>query len=178
MLANATAFETRHIGQLALEPSLNPRLGLQYGTGINFGHGALDAPGETERSAASMSIKPRLGYDFEQAPDSHFYGGLSVAATTQLDGEIGGQFARSGDYAVGIDESFAGWRTANVDFSYGAQNFWVGDGFLIGDGNLDTGANDGQFWNFPDEAWRNSAIFKAHNDYARREVFWLRSDRD
>ena len=173
------AFETQQIGHLALNPSFNMRLGLQYGTGIHFGHGALDSPGETERSAVSMSVKPRLGFDVAASPDDHMYGGLSVvAATTQLDGDIGGQFARSGDYAVGTDESFVGWRNENFDLSYGAQSFWVGDGFLIGDGNFDTGANDGQSWNFPYDAWRNSAIFKAHNDDARGEVFWLRSDRD
>ena len=46
---NAAAFETRHYGALGITPTVNARLGLQYGTGINFGYGAIDSPGETER---------------------------------------------------------------------------------------------------------------------------------
>ena len=32
--------------------------GLQYGTGINFGYGAIDTPGETKRATLSVAAKP------------------------------------------------------------------------------------------------------------------------
>jgi len=41
-------------------PTVNARLGMQYGTGFNFGYGAIDTPGETGRSSASLSLKPRV----------------------------------------------------------------------------------------------------------------------
>lgn len=172
-------FEQVRTGPLALDPSLNLRLGAQYGTGINYGFGAIDAPGETERAASSFSIKPRLGLLWPDAPAGELYGGISlVGAGTLLDGEIGGQFARAGDTAIDTDEAHVGWRKGVLDVSVGAQEYWIGDGFLIGDGNFDVGARDGQFWNFPFAAWRNSAIARLRTDTLNAEAFWLRSDRD
>lgn len=154
------------------------RLGLQYGTGINFGFGALDTPGERKRASLSGSIEPRLGAKFA-LDRSELYGGVSVAAAaTTLDGEISGAFARSGDTAVNTDEAFMGWRNQTLDFSVGAQDFTVGDGLLIADGNFDTGANDGNYWVVPFSAWRNSAILRVNTGALRGEAFWLRSDRD
>ena len=176
---DGAALETRHYGALSIEPSVNARLGMQYGTGINFGYGALDDAGETERSSASMSVKPRLAASYDAAATTQLYGAVSAAAaTTTLDGEIGGQFARAGDAAIDTDELYLGVRNAHFDLSFGAQEFWVGDGFLIGDGNLDTGKRDGQFWNFPFAAWRNSAILKVNTDTLHGDLFWLRSDQD
>ena len=176
---DAVALETRHFGALSIEPTVNMRLGMQYGTGINFGYGAIDDPGETERSSASMSIKPRIGLAYQTSPGTQLYAAVSAAAaTTTLDGEIGGQYARSGDADIDTDDLHIGWRNEMFDLSVGAQEFWVGDGFLIGDGNLDTGKRDGQFWNFPFAAWRNSAILKFNTEHVHGDVFWLRSDQD
>ncbi|MEQ8497439.1 MAG: hypothetical protein RLW42_24745, partial [Gammaproteobacteria bacterium] len=44
------AFEALEWGALRLEPSFNTRLGLQHGDNVNYGLGALDSLGETERS--------------------------------------------------------------------------------------------------------------------------------
>ena len=171
------AFEPVHYGALTAEPSVNLRLGLQYGTGINYGLGALDT-GERSRSSLTSSIKPRLGLKW-QLDGSELYSAVSVAAaTTQLDGEISGAFARAGDYAVDTDEAHIGWRNAHFDISYGAQDFSVADGLLIADGNFDTGSGDGQYWVVPFSAWRNAAIVKFTFDGVRGDAFWLRSDRD
>lgn len=173
------AFEMQQLGALTLEPSLNLRLGAQHAAGINFGYGASDTPGETTRDAASLSLKPRLGLTLPLPPGGELYAAVSaVGATTTLDGEVGGNFARSGDAAFDTDEAHVGWRNEVFELAIGAQEFWIGDGFIVGDGNLDTGADDGQFWNFPFAAWRNSAIFKVTTEHLRGELFWLRSDRD
>jgi hypothetical protein len=174
----AAALEPRTYGALRTEPSLEVRLGVQHGTGINFGAGASDARAETNRSSLSASIEPRLGWQWSLAT-SELYGGLSVAAaTTTLDGEIAGNFARSGDTAIDTDEAFVGWRYGQVDISVGAQEFTVGDGLLIADGNFDTGRRDGNYWVAPFGAWRNSAILKLDTSPVHADVFWLHSDRD
>jgi hypothetical protein len=126
-----------------------------------------------------MSAEPRLGLRLPTADAGEFYGAISaVAATTTLDGEVGGNFARAGDAAADTDEAHVGWRRGGVDLSVGAQEYWIGDGLIIGDGNLDTGPDDGQFWNFPFNAWRNSGILRLDGERLRGELFWLRSDRD
>lgn len=175
---NALAFDTVTRGNLTLEPSAQLRFGAQHGTGINFGYGATDVPGERKRDAFAASIEPRLGASWDLS-GSTLYGGVSVAAaTTGLDGEIAGNFARSGDAAMDTDEAHLGWRNDTFDLSVGAQPYAVGDGLLIADGNFDTGARDGNYWVVPFESWRNSAILKVNTEPVRGEVFWLRSDRD
>ena len=172
-------FEKVTLGQLALDPSLNLRFGAQYGSGINYGFGAIDTPGEDRRASSSFSVKPRLGLVWSESPAGELYAGVSVVgAGTLLDGEMAGQFARSGDTAIDTDEAHVGWRNATFDLSVGAQEYSIGDGLIIGDGNFDTGARDGQFWNFPFAAWRNSAIARMATSEIRAEAFWLRSDRD
>ena len=145
----AWSFDSYHVGALSITPTLNTRLGLQYGTGINFGLGALDTLGETERAALALVIKPRVDLDLALAPygslgASNLYGGVSVVVgATMLDGEIGGQQARSGDTAVNTDHAFLGWRNDVVDLSFGGQEF----GMVIGKGGAEVGLEffDGGF---------------------------------
>jgi hypothetical protein len=182
--APAGAFEPRQWGSLSLTPELNTRLGLQYGEGINFGLGAFDAIGETERATLYLVVKPRLDAALDLGAavpggESEVYGGVSVvAATTTLDGEISGQMARAGDEVVDTDHAFVGWRNEIVDLSVGGQEFWVGDGFVIGDGNFNRGGENGQFWTGGFAAWRNSAVLRLNTRPLRADAFWLRSDKD
>ena len=162
----AQAFEAVQVGLVTLKPSFKTILGLQHGEGINYGLGARDDLGETERSVAYMVAKPKIDVNLPLASygmlsESALYGALSVvAATTQLDGEISGQFARAGDWAVNTDHAYLGWRNALVDLSVGGQEFSVGDGFIIGDGNFNQGGENGQYWSGAFGAWRNTAILK------------------
>ena len=130
------AFDDLQIGAINVSPTLNLRAGLQFGTGINFGLGALDDIGETERSTLYLAIKPGFTTSWQQQA-AEAYGGFSaVLATTTLDGEISGQVARSGDEAFETDHAYFGWRTDAIDISFGAQEYTVGDGFIVGDGNF------------------------------------------
>lgn len=172
----AHAFDPVERGPLTLHATFNTRLGLQYGEGVNYGFGALDTPGETERSTLYLAFKPRLDVALD-AGAAEFYGGVSgVAATTTLDGEISGQVARSGDQAFDTDHAFLGVRYGVLDFSVGGQEYWVGDGLVIGDGNFNQGGEDGQYWTGAFLAWRNSAILKLDTEPVRGELFWLRAD--
>ena len=70
-----------------MEPTFQTLVGAQRGTN-NFGLGALDSIGETERSTLYVAIKPKFTAEYALS-DSELYGGFSfVAATTTLDGEI------------------------------------------------------------------------------------------
>ena len=172
------AFDDIKLGDVTVSPYLNLRASLQYGTGINYGLGALDAIGERERSTMYAAIKPGFTTSWQHA-NSEAYGGFSgVLATTTLDGEISGQVARSGDEAFETDHAYFGWRNEILDISFGGQEYTVGDGFIVGDGNFNQGGEDGQYWTGAFLAWRNSAILKATFTHAKFEAFWLRTDRD
>ena len=131
---------------LKIDPSFQTLVGFQQGTNINFGLGALDSVGETERSTLYVAMKPKFTAEY-LFPESVLYGGFSfVAATTTLDGEISGQIARSGDEAFDTDHAYLGWRKGDIDFSVGGQEFTIGDGFIVGDGNFNKGGENGQYW--------------------------------
>ncbi|MGR9088996.1 MAG: hypothetical protein ACU85U_00280, partial [Gammaproteobacteria bacterium] len=158
----AMAGEVFNDGARSVEAELKFLSGIQYGSGINYGYGALDAPGETERAVLYLGLKPRL--DLNWALDgSSFYSAFSfVAATTTLDGELAGQVGRGGDQALDTDSTKIGWRNEVLDFSVGGQEFTIGDGFVIGDGNFNQGGPDGQYWIGAFTAWRNSAVLRVN----------------
>ena len=165
-------------GGFSLEPTFQTLVGLQRGTNINFGLGALDSIGETERSTLYVAMKPKFTAEY-RLPQSELYGGFSfVAATTTLDGEISGQIARSGDEAFDTDHAYLGWRKGVFDFSVGGQEFAIGDGFIVGDGNFNQGGENGQYWTGAFLSWRNSAILRIETEPIRGDLFWLRTDSD
>ena len=165
-------------GVRSAEAELKFLSGIQYGSGINYGFGALDAPGETERAALYLAVKPGLDLSWALG-NSEFYSEFTfVAATTTLDGELAGQVGRGGDQAFDTDATKIGWRNDVIDFSVGGQEFTVGDGFIIGDGNFNQGGPDGQYWTGAFTAWRNSAVLRVNTKPVRGDVFWLRTDDD
>ena len=179
------AYELINQHGLHAEASLNARLGLRQGYGLNFGFGALtgfgalrSSTGETERTDLQLSLKPSLKTAYTLG-DSKLYGGVSVvAATTTLDGELSGQFARAGDRALDTDAAYIGWQRGVLDLSYGGQPFTLGDGLVVGDGNFNQGHDNGQYWIGAFESWRNTAILKLNTSPLRADVFWLRTDQD
>ena len=48
------AYEAVQVGPVTLKPTIKTILGLRYGEGINYGLGALDALGETERARLAL----------------------------------------------------------------------------------------------------------------------------
>jgi hypothetical protein len=183
--APLAAYELFNRDGLQAHGELNTRLGLREGYGINFGYGALNGfgalrntTGETERTDLQAALRPNFtaSYALDHA---EAYGGVTVvAATTTLDGELSGQFARAGDGVVNTDAAYVGWRQGVVDVSYGAQPFTVGDGFIVGDGNFNQGHDNGQYWIGAFESWRNTALLKINTAPVRGDVYWLRTDKD
>ena len=151
---------------------------IQAARGINYGIGAFDTIGETERQTLSLGMKPRFDLEWELASSKLYSTFSMVGATTMLDGELSGQIVRSGDRAIDTDSTKIGWRNDTFDISIGGQDFAIGDGFFIGDGNFNKGPADGQYWTGAFTAWRNSAIVRVNTQPVRGDIFWLRSDDD
>jgi hypothetical protein len=178
------AYELLRRGDLAAHGEVNLKLGYRHGENINYGLGAvrgfasLVSAGERSRDDLQFAIKPGLTVDYA-LEDSTLYGGTTfVAATTTLDGELSGQFARAGDQATDVDAAYLGWRNGWLDLSVGGREFTVGDGLVIGDGNFNQGHDNGQYWIGAFTAWRNTAVLKVDAAPLRGDLFWLRTDGD
>ena len=181
---SVVAYELFARGGLLATGELNVRAGYRHGENINFGLGAvqgfgsLQPTGEPSREDLEMAIKPGLNVEYALT-GATLYGGLTVvAATTTLDGELSGQFARSGDRVIDTDAAYVGWRNDWLDLSYGGREFTVGDGFIIGDGNFNQGHDNGQYWTGAFTAWRNTGVLKVNTSPLRGDLFWLRTDGD
>ncbi|MSR15511.1 MAG: hypothetical protein EXR86_13320 [Gammaproteobacteria bacterium] len=184
-LLPCAAYEFANTGEFTADAALNARLGLRQGYDINFGYGALpefaalgQTTGETERTDLEVALRPSVTASYKLPKDELYGGLLVVGATTTLDGELSGQFARAGDRILNTDSAYVGWRHGVFDLSYGAQPFHLGDGFVVGDGNFNQGHDNGQYWIGAFEAWRNTAVLKINTAPLRADVFWLRTDQD
>ncbi len=176
-------------GALQLTPGLELGLGGFSTWGVNFGAGRQDQrSGAVTGDAAWVEgyAKPGLNLDYA-APVGTLYGGVSaVGAFTGGEGDAGG-YTRSGDGGVAWETAFLGWRSAGLfadrwgddtlDLSYGRQEFAVGDGFLIQDGNLDQ-FDKGAYWLAPRRAFREAALFRLNTAPVRADAFYLAADRD
>jgi len=143
----------------------------------NFGNGRVDFFSGVNTGDATWQeayIKPSLSFEWEQNKNSTIYGALSVVgAGTFGDGDAGGFTGSESD--VDLEYINAGWRGEVFDISFGAQDYIIGDGFLVMDGNFDA-AQDGAFWALPRTAFRNSAIARFNTSPVHGEIFYLKAD--
>ncbi len=178
------AYELLDHAGLRVQGEAKVMAGFRHGENINFGLGAvrgfgdLRTTGEESRNDLQLALKPGLTFDYSLANSTIYGGGTGVFSTTTLDGELSGQFARSGDHATNVDSAYVGWRNEWADISYGAREFTVGDGFIIGDGNFNQGHDNGQYWTGAFTAWRNTGVVKLNTSPVRADIFWLRTDND
>lgn len=182
--ASAQGYEVFNQDGLSASANLKTLAGFRHGENINFGLGAvrgfgsLASTGEQSRNDLEMAIKPGLNVEYALNNATLYGGSTAVAAITTLDGELSGQFARSGDYAINVDSAYLGWRNPWLDVSYGAHEFSLGDGFIVGDGNFNQGHDNGQYWIGAFTAWRNTGVVKVNTKPVRADLFWLRTDND
>ena len=144
---------------------------------VNFGTGRVDFFNRTNTGDADwqeLYIKSGLSFEWDQSGDGTIYGALSfVGAGTYGDGDAGG-FTDSGT-DVDLEYLNLGWRGEVFDLSFGAQDYIIGDGFILMDGNFDA-AEDGAFWALPRTAFRNSAILRFNANSINGEFFYLEAD--
>lgn len=148
---------------------------------VNFGSGRVDQRnGRNDGSRIGWQefyVKPGIKFDYALTPDVKLLGGASaVAATTFGDGDAGG-FTRSSDGQVASEELFAGVQVGEWKLTAGRQNYMVGTGFIVMDGNLDQ-FNDGAYWLGPRTAFKDSAILAWEHGALKSQVFSLRTDDD
>jgi hypothetical protein len=148
---------------------------------VNFGAGRVDLRNGHDTGERAdwqeIYLKPgaTLGYQFN--PDLEVFGGASaVGAATFGDGDAGG-YTRSSDRDLSVEALYAGIRTGDWSLSAGRQDFKVGTGFIVMDGNLDF-FKDAAYWIGPRTAFRDSAILRYNHDRLSAQAFSLRTDDD
>lgn len=146
---------------------------------VNFGAGRVDTrSGENTGQRADWQevyVKPAVSFNYALNPDFDWLAkGSVVAASTFGDGDAGG-FTRSSDGRVSVEEAYAGFRAGNWRFTAGRQDYMIGTGFIVMDGNLDF-HNDGAFWLGPRTAFRDSAVLGWSGDALAVQAFSLRTD--
>ena len=157
--------------------------------GTNFGVGRFDpntGVPEGDPTFGEVYVEPALDFSHSLGAHGEWYGRLStVAALTVGDGDPAG-FTSGGDGQIALEAANLGWRSGGTedsahrpvfDVSVGPQEFDVGDGFLIDDGNFDAG-DDGATWLLPRQAFRRAFVGRMDFRAIHVDAFFLEADRD
>lgn len=167
-------------------------VGAYYGhtNHANFGVGVIDFRTGAQRSSQVDQyegyLKPHLDGDIRTETSGSFYSRLSiVAGISRGDGDAAG-VTRGDEEDIDSEEIVAGWRSGNLlpglgkdalDISVGAQEFRIGDGFLVWDGNNDA-FQDGTYWLGPRDAFERSAVVRINSNGVHGDLFYLKADVD
>ncbi|WP_341646164.1 alginate export family protein [Thauera sp. SDU_THAU2] len=124
-----------------------------------------------------------------RAGEGELYGGLgAIAQGTWGDGDAAG-YTNGRERDVDLEDAYLGWRSAGgvFDFSFGRQQFQLGDGFLIAADRVNLGKGldvlgvdvdrGGAYYIAAKKSFGNTAILRI--DPAgpwRGDVFWLKSN--
>ncbi len=166
----------------------------------HFGMGQLGVsylPKDIARSEAY--IAPSVNLLWNTSDSGTIYGGLrGVGSITRGDGDSWGLTAgEHHDYTQGgvlvgekmsylnLDKIYLGWKSGDkisfldkdgLDISVGKQNFQLGDGMVLTDGNDEASPHKGIYWLDPRQAWNNSAIVRLKSQPYQLELFYLQSN--
>lgn len=196
LLLCLTGAETARAIDLIERDGLAVGLLLEAGAGYfvtdntNFGAGRFDLEsGENTGDADWIEgyVEPGLDLAYDTEAAGSLYGGLSaIAAITRGDGDAGG-FTSGDEEDVDLEYLFAGWRSGAlladslgedaIDVSFGAQDFQIGDGFLIWDGDFDS-ADDAVYWLAPRSAFDLAGVVRLETSPVSGQLFWLQGDPD
>lgn len=146
---------------------------------VNFGEGRVDQRSGvntgTQASWQEAFVKPGITLNYKLNQDVDLLAGASVVgARTWGDGDAGG-YTHNADGDVALEELYAGVRVGSWKFTAGRQNYIVGTGFIVMDGNLDVG-KDGAYYLAPRSAFRNSAILSWEKKALKTQAFTLQTD--
>ncbi len=155
----------------------------------NFGSGRVDFRTGANTGDAEWGegyLKSYLEAVYAAPKLGQFYSGIGgVAAVTLGSGDAGG-FTTGGDGNIDEERLYIGWRSGKLltdseeellDLSYGRQEFHVGDGFLIWDGNLDQ-LDKGALWLTPRLSFERAGLVRINTHPVRGDLFYLQSDAD
>lgn len=175
---------------LSVEGTLEAALGAFPTINTAFGRGRVDVrSGENTGDAKWGEAYLKSGLDLRLGPGR--FGTLKAGVTglatvTVGDGDAAG-FTRGGDGGVDRERLYLGWRSGKlgadaigedaIEVSFGQQEFEIGTGFLIRDGNLDF-FRDGAYWLLPRYAFKTAALLRLNTRPVRGDAFYLKTDRD
>lgn len=165
--------------------TLNLNLDLGAATFVvdNANFGAGNSRGEQSLSWSEGYLKPVLGAAYSSAV-GELYGGFSyVAGATLGDGDPA-EFTDDDSDGFESEQLYGGIATDRLaglgidrfDFSVGEQEFTIGDGFLIWDGEFDS--RYGAYWLNPHLSFKNSVIARADSGPFHGDLFYLVADED
>lgn len=169
---------------------LEAATGYFYTKNTNFGAGRVDLRSGENTGDAQWGegyVKPSINTHYNSDYTGKLYGGITGVGTfTAGDGDAGG-FTNDHDNDVDLERLFIGWNSAKLlseswgedvfDISYGQQDFHIGDGFLIYDGNLDQ-FKDGAYWLSPRIAFKRAGLIRINTQPVRGDLFYLKGDAD
>ena len=185
----AGAMELLERDGLTLNLDIEAGVGGLLTKNTNFGLGRIDLPNGDISGDAQWGegyVKPGLSLEYGSAAGA-FYGGASgVGSLTVGDGDAGG-FTDDGDKKLSLESLYGGWRSGTLlteslgedalDLSAGRQDFQVGDGFLIWDGNFDNNG-DGAYWLGPRSAFELAGLARVNTTPLGGQLFFLSADHD
>ena len=188
--APARAIELVERNGLTVGLALELGAGYFHTANTSFGVGRIDLDsGETTGDAQWVEgyIEPRLELAYETDHAGTLYGAVSaISAITRGDGDAGG-FTTGDEEDTDLEYLYAGWRSGTLfadalgedalDLSVGAQDFQIGDGFLIWDGDFDTG-RDAAYWLQPRSAFDRAGLVRLNTEPVGGQIFYLRGDDD
>ncbi len=165
---------------------LNLSLDLAAGTffidNANFGAGNSD--GEQNINWSEGYFKPVLNASYAADSFGEIYSGFSyVASATFDDGDLA-EFTTGDSDGFESEQLYIGFKTDKLaslgidsfDLSVGEQEFTIGDGFLVWDGEFDS--TYGAYWLNPHLSFKNSVIAKLDIGAIHTDIFYLDSDED
>jgi hypothetical protein len=171
-----------------LDLALTATTGYFHTESVNFGAGRREPDGtvDTRVHWAEGFIEPVLKAAYDSDAWGTLYGGLGyVGALTRGEGDAGG-FTRGTAEDIATEHLYFGWRSGQlfpalgenaIDLSYGRQEFRLGEGFILSDGNLDIGAK-GTYFLMPRTAFERAALLRFNLTPVRADLFYLSSDAD
>jgi len=154
--------------------------------------------GSTDIARTEGYFAPSANLLWKTSDSGTVYGGLrAVGSITRGDGDSWGlTVGQHHDYVLGaevgenmsylnLDKIYLGWKSGNnisfldtdgLDISVGKQNFQLGDGMVLTDGNDEASPHKGIYWLDPRQAWNNSAIVRLKSLPYQLELFYLQSN--
>lgn len=169
----------------------------------HFGLGQQDVSYYAKDISRTESfLAPRVNMLWDIPEAGTLYGGVRpVGSFTNGDGDSWGLTASEHvDYSgtvpalvgksmqrIDIDSAYLGWKSGNkissldadgLDLSVGRQNFQLGDGMVLIDGNDEANQNKGIYWLDPRQAWELAGLVRIKKEPFNLELFSLMTDKD
>jgi hypothetical protein len=132
-----------------------------------------DVSGDLSDNWMEGSIKPALSGVYKLSGDSELYGKLSVVGerTYRAPPPLVGGEASSFD----VEDLYIGWRSGDIDVTFGRTRYRLGHGMLLYDGSSEGGSRGG-YWTNARQAFELAGIARYAPGKNKVEVFYL--DRD